>query len=284
LLCEDTILTVTTSRNRGRPKAFHDKSQSATIQSLDRAVGVLKTVAEGNGMSLTEVAETSGQAAATCYRILTTLRKHRIVEFDEASQLWHVGLEAYRIGTTFIRRNSIAEQSRHVMQRIMTETGETANLAILDRGEVVFISQIESNELIRAFFRPGTRGAAHASGIGKAIMAYLPDRHISELLPGRLERFTANTITGRPDFVAELAEIRANGWAVDDEERTVGMRCIAAPMFNAFGEAIAGISLSGPSVRVRRERDAELGALIRAAADEVTRATGGRIPAHDAAT
>jgi IclR family acetate operon transcriptional repressor len=163
-----------TARHRGRPKAFNDKSQDAIIQSLDRAMEVLKTVASGAGMSLTHIAEAGGQSAPTCYRILTTLKKHRIVEFDETSQLWHIGLEGFRIGMNFVGRTRIAEQSRPVMQRIMSETGETANLAILDRGEVTFISQVETHEPIRAFFRPGTRGPCHASGIGKAIMAFLP--------------------------------------------------------------------------------------------------------------
>jgi IclR family acetate operon transcriptional repressor len=226
-------------------------------------------------MSLTNIAETGGQSAPTCYRILTTLKKHRIVEFDEASQLWHVGLEGFRIGMNFVGRTRIAEQSRPVMQRIMSETGETANLAILDRGEVTFISQVETHEPIRAFFRPGTRGPGHASGIGKAIMAFLPEDQARGSLPESLPRYTANTIIKREAFMAELEAIRRRGFSIDNEERTEGMRCIAAPVFNAYGEAVAGVSLSGPSVRVKPERDKEFGALIMHAADEITWAIGG---------
>ncbi len=264
-----------TVKHRGRPKAFHDKSQDAIIQSLDRAMEVLKTVASSNGMSLTRIAEAGGQSAPTCYRILTTLKKHRIVEFDETNQLWHIGLETFRIGMSFVGRTRIAEQSRPVMQRIMSETGETANLAILDRGEVIYISQVETHEPIRAFFRPGTRGPGHASGIGKAIMAFLPEDRARASLPDELPRYTANAITTREAFMAELAAIRRRGFAIDNEERTEGMRCIAAPVFNAYGEPVAGVSLSGPSVRVKPERDAEFGALIKHAADEITRTTGG---------
>ncbi|MXN66523.1 helix-turn-helix domain-containing protein [Stappia sp. GBMRC 2046] len=267
-----------TNRTRGRPKAFHDKSQGAIIQSLDRALDVLKIVASGSGMSLTEIARAGDQSQATCYRILTTLSKHRIVEFDETSQLWHIGLEAFRIGMSFLGRTRLAERSRPVMQRIMNETGETANLAILDRSEVIFVSQIETHEPIRAFFRPGTRGPGHASGIGKAILAFLPEEQVRKLMAEDLPRFTDTTITAREDFMAELAEIRSRGFAVDNEERTEGMRCIAAPVFNAYGEAVAGVSLSGPSVRVRPGRDLEFGALIRRAADEITRSTGGILP------
>jgi IclR family acetate operon transcriptional repressor len=268
-------MSTSTGRNRGRPKSFHDKSQDAIIQSLDRAMEVLKIVASGNGLSLTRIAEIGGQSAPTCYRILTTLKKHRVVEFDETSQLWHIGLEGFRIGMNFVGRTQIAEQSRPVMQRIMTETGETANLAILDRGEVIYISQVETHEPIRAFFRPGTRGPVHASGIGKAIMAFISGDPVGSSLPDKLPHYTENTITTRDAFKAELAVIRDRGFAIDNEERTEGMRCIAAPVFNAYGEPVAGISLSGPSVRVKPERDAEFGALIKQAADDITRAIGG---------
>lgn len=267
------------SRTRGRPRSFHNSSDSTTIQSLSRAMEVLQVVSAGSGMSLTEVAGASGQTASTSYRILITLQKHGMVEFDESTQLWHIGLEAFRIGNTFLGRTLIVERSRAVMQRIMVATGETANLAIVDSREVVFVSQVETHEPIRAFFRPGTRGPIHASGIGKALLAFLPQEHVRRISSGRtMDRFTDNTIVDQDELLAELETIRLRGWAIDDEERTAGMRCIAAPIFNQFAEVIAGISVSGPSVRVSPERDSELGALILAAASEITGSIGGVLP------
>ncbi len=266
-------------RSRGRPRSFHDTARHTLVRSLDRAMDLLKVVASGSGMSLTEIAEASGQPASSAYRVLLTLQKHGIVEFQEAGQLWHVGVEAFRIGSAFLGRTSIVEQSRTVMQAITAATGETANLAIVERGEVIFVSQVETHEPIRAFFAPGTKGPIHASGIGKALLAYFDRARIDAIVEGQgLTSYTAKTIIDKTALLEELAAIRERGWAVDDEERTDGMRCIAAPVFNAFGEAAAGISLSGPSVRVRRERDAEFGALIKQAADQITTATGGRAP------
>lgn len=267
------------SRARGRPRSFHASSANMVIQSLDRAMGVLKVVAAGNGQSLTEVASLSGQSVSTVYRILITMEKHGVVEFDEPRQLWHVGLEAFRIGSHFLGRTRILEQSRPVMQQIMAETGETANLAIIDQGEVIFVSQVETHEPIRAFFRPGTRGPVHASGIGKALLAFLPEPQIAAILKNHaLDAFTPNTIVSREALIAEMETIRARGWSIDNEERTLGMRCIAAPIFNQFGEAVAGISISGPAVRVTPERDAEYGRIVSAAARKVTRSVGGDAP------
>ena len=167
---------------RGRPKAFNSKPEQTTIQALDRAVAILKVLAGGEGMSLTELAEASGQAPATVYRVLSTLEAHGMVEVQPATQLWFVGQEAFRIGSAFLGRTSLVEQARGVMHALMAETGETANLAIADGGQVMFISQVETHEPIRAFFRPGTRGPIHASGIGKALLAYHPPEAVARIV------------------------------------------------------------------------------------------------------
>ena len=211
--------------------------------------------------------------------MLSTFAAHGVVEVDPASQVWYVGQEAFRIGSAFLGRTSLVEQARGVMHALMAETGETANLAIADGGQVVFISQVETHEPIRAFFRPGTRGPIHASGIGKALLAHHAPAAIARIVREQgLAAFTPATITDPGRLAEELAAIRARGWAVDDGERTEGMRCIAAPIFNEFREAIAGVSVSGPTVRMERTGGAALGARVREAADRITRAIGGTAP------
>jgi IclR family acetate operon transcriptional repressor len=139
-------LDASLKRSRGRPRAFNAAPEQTTIQALDRAMGILKVLAEGEGMSLTELAEAADQAPATVYRVLSTLESHGIVEFQAATQLWFVGQEAFRIGSAFLGRTSLVEQARVVMRELMAATGETANLAIADGGQVVFISQVETHE------------------------------------------------------------------------------------------------------------------------------------------
>lgn len=266
-------------RQRGRPRAFNADPAATTIQSLDRALSILDVLASGEGMSLTELSEAAGQAPPTVYRVLSTFAAHGMVEHDGASQLWFIGQSAFRIGSAFLGRTSLVEESRAVMRDLMSATGETANLAIADGGQVIFVSQVETHEPIRAYFRPGTSGPIHASGIGKALMAYYSADRIDRIVRDQgLSAFTPRTITDRGRLAEALAAIRARGWAVDDEERTPGMRCIAAPIFNEFREAVAGVSISGPTNRMPDDREAGLGAQVRAAADRITGSIGGAAP------
>jgi IclR family acetate operon transcriptional repressor len=164
---------------------------------------------------------------------------------------------------------------------LMTRSGETANLAVAEEDGVVFVSQVETHEAIRAFFRPGTRSPFHASGIGKAILAHSEPERLGRLLPAAtLPVFTPRTHASREALLDDLAGIRAQGFAVDDEERNLGMRCVAAAVFNEYGEPVGGVSVSGPTVRVTPERVAALGPLVRQAAAELTEAMGGRLPAR----
>lgn len=267
------------SRPRGRPRAFHDRTEQNTVQALDRALGLLAVVAEGAGLTLTDLAQATGQAPATVYRALITLQGHGMVELDAQAQRWHIGPGAWRIGSTFLRRTQVAERARAPMQALMRATGETANLGI-ERGDaVLFLSQVETHEAIRAFFPPGTQSPMHVSGIGKALLAWADPARVARIVALGLPGFTPRSLITEAALTADLAATRARGFAVDDQERTEGMRCIAAPIFNAYGEPVAGLSISGPVFRLSLARAAEIGTEVAAAADGVTRATGGTFPA-----
>jgi IclR family acetate operon transcriptional repressor len=263
-------------RQRGRPRAFNGPAEAGTVQSLDRGLRILAIVAEGSGLSLSEVAEASGLPASTAYRMLTTLENHGMVEFDKTDQLWSIGVETYRMGSAFLRRRKLVDRARTVMQELMEATGETANLGVAEDDCVVFVSQVETHQAIRAFFRPGTRTAFHASGIGKAILAHLDSERVDAIIRrAGLEAFTEKTLSTLPVLRDDLAAIKARGWSVDDEERNLGMRCVAAAIFNEFGEPIGGVSVSGPTVRVTPERVARIGPMVRDAAAQVTAMIGG---------
>jgi IclR family acetate operon transcriptional repressor len=265
---------------RGRPRAFHDRTEANTVRALARALDLLGQLAGADGLTLTELAARTGEAPATVYRALVTLERQQMVELEPEGQLWHVGAGAFRIGSAFLRRTKVAERARGPMQALMRATGETANLGIEDRDEVLFLTQVETHEAIRAFFPPGTRSPMHVSGIGKALLAFYAPERVAGILARRgLAGFTANSITDPTRLAADLAAIRRRGHALDDGERAEGMRCVAAPVFNAWGEPVAGLSVSGPAFRMPPERAAAIAAEVRAAAETVTAALGGQPPA-----
>ena len=264
---------------RGRPRVSGAKDASASVQALDRALRLLELLSGADGLTLTALSQASALPASTVHRLLATLAAHGYVEVDEQDQTWTIGVEAFRVGQAFHRRFEVATMGRPVMRELMEATGETANIGIFEGGDVVFISQVESAEPIRAFFRAGERRHAHASGIGKALLAEMPRERVERLVRDKgLPRFTDATVTDAERLFADLDEIRRRGWSLDDEERSRGMRCIAAAIFDENGEAIAGLSISGPSDRLEADRVERLGPMVRRAADAITRAIGGHPP------
>lgn len=263
-------------RHRGRPRAFNEKTEQNKIKSLDRALSVLSELAQIEGATLSELAQIMGESPATLYRVLTTFALHGIVEADSATQTWHIGPEAYQIGSVFLRRTSLIDVSRPILRALMMQTGETANLGIEKNGAVLFVSQVETQAPIRAFFAPGTLSAMHASGIGKALLAHMALRDVANIAAKGLEHFTEFTKSTLPALSDDLAAIKTRGYALDDQERNLGMRCIAAPIHNAYGEVIAGLSVSGPTTRVTMDQVDGLASAVMQAAQDVSRALGAK--------
>lgn len=262
-------------RLRGRPKNFTDKPKESRIQSLDRALDVLGFVASRSGLTLTEIADELGQSPATVYRILTTFSARGALETDPVSQEWFIGPESFRIGSAFIRRSGLVERARPAMRTLMVETGETANLGVENDGKVLFLSQVETHENIRAFFPPGAQSPMYASGIGKALLAHAGknsiDRYIAQ---STFAEFTKNTICNQSALRDELLQIKKQGYAFDNEEKSTGMRCVAAPIFNNFGETVAGLSISGPSQRLTLDRIDQIGDLVKQQANMISHSLG----------
>lgn len=275
---ESDVVTPTepTRRARGRPRGWEDKTAQNTIKSLDRAMEVFDYLSTAQGKTLSQLASDLSQSPATLYRVLVTLEGRGLVEFDGEAQVWHIGPHAFVIGARFLRRSSLVERARPILRELMEETGETANLGSEQGGQVLFLSQVETFETIRAFFAPGTLSDMHASGIGKALMAEMSEARLTKVLSDHpLNAYTTHTITDPDTLRIALAEIHAAGYAIDAEEKTLGMRCIAAPVMDINREAIAGISVSGPTSRVGVDDVPRLSEAVRRAATKLSKAIGG---------
>jgi IclR family acetate operon transcriptional repressor len=259
--------------------AMSGKGESReTVQSLSRALGLLKALAaHDEGLGLSEVAKQVGLAVSTTHRLLTTLQQESFVRFDEQRGVWTVGVQAYVVGSAFLRARDLTAIARPIMRRLMEEQGETVNLAVEDSGEAIYVAQVESRQMMRAIARPGGRAMMHASGVGKALLAAMASPDFERIIAENgLPAETDKTLRTPATLRAELDAIRRRGFAIDDEENAVGLRCVAAPIYDEDGQPIAAISLSGPKARITDAMIDTLGRAIRDAARTITAALGGQ--------
>ena len=261
------------NRKVGRPAT----GAQVQVQSLTRSLMLLEKVSENvQGMPLSELSASLDLAPSTAHRLLNALLNLGYLDFDETRNLWSVGLKAFTIGNAYLKKRDVVVQSRPFMRDLMMEVGETCNLAILEGRSVVFLSQVECQETMRMVAELGSRGPLHASGVGKAILSAMEPKEQSQIVSEiSMDRLTAKTITSRKALLSELAAVRKQGYAVDDEEQKVGLRCVAAPVFDEFGDPVAALSVSGPTVRLSNDRLSEVAKLVYQTAMRVTNGIGG---------
>ncbi|GHA19023.1 transcriptional regulator [Devosia pacifica] len=218
---------------------------------------------EEEGCRLTDLSQKTNLSVSTVHRLLTTLERQKFAHFDPSTNLWHVGRMAFTVGSSFLRQRSFVAPALPFLKRLRDLTNETANLGVIEDGEVLVLSQVKSREIMRAITRIGGRVPMGRSGMGKAILSTYP-RFAVEAEQAQLHR--------KPAHMAN------DGYAVDDEEFMRGLRCIAAAVYGPQGEVLCAISVSGLSIRIPPARVPRLGELLVKTADELTHALGGCRP------
>jgi IclR family acetate operon transcriptional repressor len=260
-----------------------DREGDSTVQSLMRALQLLEVLADDDdGYRLVDIAARSGLSTSTAHRLLTTLEQRQFVHFERETSLWYVGVRCFSVGASFARRRNIATVALPLMRRLRDHSGESINLGIADQGDIVFVNQVESREQMRAMGKLGFRAPLHGTAMGQAILAAMPEDDVLQYLRTYgLPKLTNNTIARASRLHETLGEVRRAGYAIDDEQNAMGLRCIAAAICDELGQPLAAISLVGPTQRIKHADFAALGAAVRAAADDITIAYGGRV-AHPA--
>ncbi len=255
-------------------------ARTGQVQSLTRALSILNVIADNPpGLSLTAIARALGLAPSTVHRLLTTLQEERYVQYDRDSSHWQIAMRAFVTGNGFLVSRDLASVARPYMRRLMDLSGETVNLAIPDGGKAIYLAQVESREMMRVFSKPGNSVPLHCSGVGKALLMGMSDTEIERIVSERgLAKLTERTITDAARLRQELIEARRRGFVLDDEEHAIGLRCVAALIYDEHAEPLAGLSISGPAVRISKERMKKLGEITRGIAREITAALGGRLP------
>src|SRR5437588_5289077 len=248
------------------PKSHADSDhRDGGVQSVDRALLIIETLAEDDeGYRLSDLAVRTGLSTSTAHRLLTTLEKRRFVQFDRDGSKWHVGAQSFVVGSTFVRRRNFATQAMPYLRKLRDQTRETANLAVVDDESIVVLTRMESREIMRSLTKVGGRVAMVASGVGKAVLATYSDEDVSAIIHHHgMPRLTEKSIVRPGELFKELENIRRQGFAVDDEEACMGLRCIAAVVYSDCSEPLAAISVSGMTSRVTDDRLPLLGGIVR---------------------
>ena len=234
-----------------------------------KAFGLLETIAAmDHAPTLAELTDATSLPKPTLHRWITMLEGAAMVQRLPDGRRYELASRATALAFSILRNNPEATERHQILQRLAGELGESCNLTIRRGSEVLYLDRVEATLPLRVAFQKGSRVPIHCSASGKMFLAMLPPTKRARLLDGLvLDRHTRNTLTERPALEAELAAIRRQGYAFDDEEFLSGLFCIAVPILDAAKRAcLAGLALQAPVVRVCRDNAAERLAPLHAAA------------------
>ena len=222
-------------------------------QTLDRALTILDLVAE-RPRRVNEVAAALEVHPSTALRLLHTLRRHAFVQ-ELGDHQYRLGPATFRLGFQALANMDIRTIAKPMMEELRDITSETVHLAVLGGDDVVYVEILPAKHPVALQSRIGAIAPMHATGVAKAILAYLPIDKRTRLLGSRkLPRFTPNTLVTAADLAADLAETRQRGYAHDNEEHQVSIHCVAAPIMAGDYQVIGAFSVSSPVSRVDRAK------------------------------
>jgi IclR family KDG regulon transcriptional repressor len=262
------------------------KKDAEKLKSVVKALQILEAFTiDAPELSVADLEEKLSIPKVSIYRFLRILTKRGFVRQDLSSRKYSLGIKVFELGSIVLRNFELRKAAFPLIDDLSKASGETVHLGVLDGLQVVSIEGVESDQSLRISVPIGKRVCLHSTGIGKAILAFLPENELDAIIKNvTLPAFTANTIVDREALVREIQEIRISGYSVDNEENELGIRCVAAPLFDADARVVASISISGPAFRIPTERIPELANMVIIAADSVSKALGYRKAALGSAT
>lgn len=248
--------------------------------AVERALGMLEAIAlESEGLSNAEISRKLQIPKSSASYILRTLEKQNYLNRDPHTGKYRVGLKILSLSRGALSGIDVREVALPIMRNLMEKTNLTCHLAILDGPEAVYIEKVEPQGFIRMDTWVGRRMRVHATSVGKALVAYIPQEKLEKILEERsMERRTPKTITTVPRLLKELEKVRTMGYAVDDEENNLGARCLGAPIFNQQGMVEASLGLSGTINQVNAQTMPRIVEALKDAARHISMQLGFRPP------
>ncbi len=247
------------------------------IKSIEKCFVILDCLhADHHPRTLEQIIQATGYKKTTCFRLLRTLRTLGIVELSPGTKKYRYGPKLAALGLTALKNMNLRQFALPILQKLRDETGETINLTVLSGSEILYVERIMSDYLVNVNVNVGDRLPVYCASMGKVILAYLPEHQLEKILASIdfLAR-TENTIISRAELIKELEQIRADGFAINDEELEKGLRAAAAPIFNYMGESFAATNIAWTTARhPERTAFADYARKIVAAAGQISRLMG----------
>jgi IclR family KDG regulon transcriptional repressor len=262
-------------RERNIPMIRAKASKSAPVGVVSKVLKVLEALSTSPaGLQLKDIAEQTGVNKSTAYRFLAHLESEGYLFRDDLGA-YLVGPKLVRLGSGATYQATLRKISRPVLQHLWKVTNETVNLGILDGQDVYYVDVVQSAHPFRMASPVGLWRPVYCTAMGKALTAYLPADEKEHVLSSiRFERFTPHTLTRLPQLRKELENVRQRGYALDDEEATLGARCVSAPILGDGGKVAAAISVAGPTTRIARDKIPAIAREVVAAARSISTRLG----------
>lgn len=246
------------------------------IQVIDRAANIMDCFTfEHPELSVSEISERTGLHKSTGHRILMALEHNGLIEQNPESGKYHLGIKLFKLGHQAAARLNLREVARPHLRRLMEGTEETVHLAVLDNDQVLYVEKVEGPHALRMPSRVGRHIPTFCTSLGKAMLSCLEESEVRRILQRRpFQSYTPNTITSMKKLLADLETTRRRGYAVDNEEIEIGLRCVGAPIKDHTGDMLGAVSVAGPSARLTREKIPLFGSLVIKVAASISQQLG----------
>jgi len=228
------------------------------VQTIERASSILDILGQSpQGISIRELSTKIKLPKGTTHRLLSSLAYFGYVHQDPKTRNYLLGLKLVELGQLLLSQLDLRKEAEPFLRDLAERTKETVHLVFLDRNEIVYIDKVETDQHtsgLRMASRVGLRNPAHSSAVGKVLLAHFTEEELKNFIKEKgLTKRTENTIADPTQLKEHLKSVRAQGYAIDDEENEKGIRCVAAPIYNEVGKPVAAISISGPAFRITKK-------------------------------
>jgi DNA-binding IclR family transcriptional regulator len=245
------------------------------LQSIDRVVALLDMLSESDvPLSLAEICTRMSLHKSTAHRSLIVLERTSMIERTPEGR-FRLGLKLYELGNRAIEQIDLRERVQPFFRRLAMEVGETVHLSVLQKTRVVYLDKVEPNRRVCMTSKTGTSNPVYCTSMGKAMLAFLPEDMCEEIL-GKIKftRFTTKTLCSREALLKSLERVRRRGFAIDDEEIEVGVRCVGVPVFDENRHPIAAVSVSGPASRITVQSVPAIAEKLKRCCSDISRTLG----------